>query len=315
MAFREVPYLESYEIDEYGNVRTVRNHRNVPYTDDMNYVIIDGKNISVLKLMAHTYIGPSNLTPFQLSQNIEPKYVTYIFKKFARLDDMTYMIDGEIFKRIPNFSDFIINQYGVIWSLIRGIFIHNSVNHNGYLTATITDDTGFRAPRKVAQLVYAAWVGPLDKTLVIDHHDNFKTHNYYRNLRQITTAENVQKGTLHGRYRWSNSDVEIICKGIRDGLDGLQIADVLGIDYETNRVKLNQFIHCIKTGKSHRAIAARYGINDGRKTLDRKFTEAETLEIVDRLSWRIPPSVLAVQYNCLITDIEALRRKHMSEIE
>lgn len=315
MAFRQIPYMEAYEIDEYGNVRDSKTHRNVPYTDDMTLVIINGENISVLKLMAQTFIGPSSLKPLQVGQTLEPKYVTYIFDKIERIDDMTFMIDGELFKRIPDYSDFIVNEYGVVWSLIRGVFIHNSVNHNGYLTATVTDDRAFRAPRKVHQLVYAAHVGNLDKSLVIDHHDNVKTHNHYKNLNQITVAENVQKGALHGRFEWSNEDIQKICEGIKAGYDGVKIADMLGMKYDEERIRINHIIHRIKTGKSYRAIAVRYGIGDKAKTLGHKFTDQETKEIINKLSWRVPPSVLAAQYDCLIGDIDSLKRKHQKTID
>jgi hypothetical protein len=60
---------------------------------------------------------------------------------------------------------------------------------NGYNFCTLSNIT--QKHIKVHRLVYQAFIGELDKSLVIDHIDTIRTNNVPSNLRQIPSRENT----------------------------------------------------------------------------------------------------------------------------
>lgn len=69
-------------------------------------------------------------------------------------------------------------------------------NNNGYFTVTLCSNKKKKEYR-VHRLVYQAFVGVLDDTLVIDHIDGNPKNNHQSNLRQINTRENTNRAKIH----------------------------------------------------------------------------------------------------------------------
>ena len=72
----------------------------------------------------------------------------------------------------------------------------NPKNNNGYFTVTLCSNKKKKEYR-VHRLVYQAFVGVLDDTLVIDHIDGNPKNNHQSNLRQIHTRENTNRAKSH----------------------------------------------------------------------------------------------------------------------
>lgn len=116
-------------------------------------------------------------------------------------------MDKEIWKDVMGYEDlYQISNHGNIRSKDRTTIIGNKKrNYPGIKIKIATNDAGYKhcllhknGIRKhilIHRLVYQAFNGELDDTLVIDHIDNIKSNNYYKNLQQITQRENVSKDT------------------------------------------------------------------------------------------------------------------------
>ena len=87
------------------------------------------------------------------------------------------------------FPGYYFSEDGEVYSEKRNRLISQSVNHNGYLTATITDKNGYRAPRKVHRLVYQAFHKVLlSPNETIDHINSNKLNNKLSNLQVLSNA-------------------------------------------------------------------------------------------------------------------------------
>lgn len=76
----------------------------------------------------------------------------------------------------------------------RRIFI-GCVDYHGYRRVVICDAGGKSRHIQVQVLVMAAFVGPRPEGMVTDHINAIKTDNRLENLRYITNAENILRGT------------------------------------------------------------------------------------------------------------------------
>ena len=110
-------------------------------------------------------------------------------------------------KYIPNYSNYIVNEYGDVISLSRNIVRSNGMKqkiHPKYLTPCI-DKKGYYFIRlsnlgktksfKVHQLVAMAFLNhtPCGMDRIVDHIDENKTNNHYSNLQIVDNRFNVSK--------------------------------------------------------------------------------------------------------------------------
>ena len=175
--FHVIPYFDEYSIStDMQVIKTSTGEKLTEYPDaGIPYVIIDNVCIPVSFLYVITFIGIGRfpIVPdkgdftYKVPKDIIPlNDGGYIIGTFEESSEFTY------FRKIPGFSQYLISPYGLIFSIDRYSFLHQTTNHNGYRTATIVDDNGFRSPRKVHRLVYLAYNGPIGETSSIDHINN-----------------------------------------------------------------------------------------------------------------------------------------------
>lgn len=194
------------------------------------------------------------------------------------------------FKPIPGFSNYTISSSGKVYSKVRKQFVAVAYNHAGYQTVTITDDNGFRAPRKVHRLVYLAFIGPIKDGMVIDHIDDNKLNNYYMNLQQITPSENSRKSFVSGANKdnvvWTKDEVKQICQMIEANKSNNDIFAELGIEEGAKRNQCQLLIEQLRRGQIHPDIAHRYNFQSyisGINKKDAKFNINEVMDIYMRL--------------------------------
>lgn len=177
-------------------------------------------------------------------------------------------------KSIPGYKNYMISEDGDVYSLPRKKILAQAYNWAGYKVVTITNDSGFRAPRKVHRLVYLAFIGPLDPTKVVDHKDDNKLHNHYTNLQQITPSENSTKSFITGRNKdkvvWSKQFIEEICKLIIKNLPEKEIFESLGIDYENNKIQCNHLIGQLRRNELHSDVTSKYDLSHYIPSINRK---------------------------------------------
>ena len=184
------------------------------------------------------------------------------------------MLNLDSFKDIPGFPGYKISNSGVVYSTKRNIIVAEAKNYAGYSVVTITDENGFRSPRKVHRLVYKTWVGELENDKVVDHRDDNKNNNYYTNLQQITSSQNSTKSFITGKNSekvvWNKSMIHQICQMIVKNYPNKLIFETLGIDYESNRYNCNHLIGDLCRGTIHKDITIYYDLSKRVSGINKK---------------------------------------------
>lgn len=183
-------------------------------------------------------------------------------------------LDYKTYRQIPGFHNYLISEDGDVYSKPRKKFIAVALNWAGYKVVTITDDNGFRAPRKVHRLVYRTYIGPFEDGKVIDHKDNNKLNNHYSNLQQITPSENSSKSFISGKNKekvvWTKLMIHEICKMMEENVPEQDIFESLGIDYDKNRYNCNHLIGDLRRGTIHSDVTSQYDLSKYIPAINKK---------------------------------------------
>lgn len=174
-------------------------------------------------------------------------------------------LDYKQYRTIPGFHNYMISEYGEIYSIPRKKIIAQYINHNGYLVSTITDDTGYRAPRRINRLVYMTYIGPINPEKHVDHIDDNPLNNHYSNLQELSGPENSRKSFISGKNKnkvvWSKSIIHEMCKMIEMNIPEEEIFETLGFDYNSNRYNCNHLIGDLRRGKIHTDVTSQYDLS------------------------------------------------------
>ena len=219
---------------------------------------------------------------------------------------------------IPGFSRYMITEDGAIYSKVRKRFMPLHKNWNGYLTATLIDDGGYRAPRKVHRLVYLTYIGPFEDGKIIDHRDDDMYNCHYSNLQQITPAENSRKSFITGINRdkvvWDKTTIHKICKMIQMNWTNRQIFTAIGIDYDSDKDTCNHLIGSLINGRNaHKEISSQYDFSGYVATplnqKDVKLSIPEVRLIYMDLLNGVSPTTLSKKFNVTHSTICKIRDK------
>lgn len=104
----------------------------------------------------------------------------------------------EIFKKIPEFPNYLVSNLGRVCSIRNGIreFKKLSSGREEYLNVTLWDK-GIKKKICIHNLVAKIFIGEVPEGYIVDHIDNNPSHNYVTNLQIITLKENTQKAAKH----------------------------------------------------------------------------------------------------------------------
>ena len=222
----------------------------------------------------------------------------------------------ENFKKIPNFNKYLISPYGDIYSLSRKRLLSISHNWAGYAIATLVDDNGFRAPRKIHRLVYIAFIGPIEKDKVIDHIDDNKLNNHFTNLQQISPSENSIKSFISGKNKnkliVNHDQIKSICEMMENNISVSIIFKNLGIDYFENPKKYISLVNRLKLGKIYKNISKDYNIQHYISSINKKDVKLNINEVRNiylQLKNNEKPINLAKEYKVSFSTICKIRDK------
>lgn len=128
---------------------------------------------------------------------------------WLKKDEIKVFDKKEKWKKIPDYPDYKISNYGKIYSKISEKELKPHLNSHGYYTAY------FGSKRKqffVHRLVFGTFTGEkIDpKKFVVDHIDRNKTNNFLGNLRKSTFSENSKNRD------WNTSNYRKIDQYTRD---------------------------------------------------------------------------------------------------
>lgn len=214
-----IPQNPNYIISISGCIRDISFNECIPYLrKKKKFIILDGIEYEIDRLIVSAWVGFEET--FQLDIDPTTAYPTYKIESITNIPG-GYLINDVEFIKIPDFREFYISKSGTIYSAKRRKFIRRTTTENNYLSATITDSTGYRAPRKVHRLVYSTYgKHPIPNDMVVDHRDGNKHNPSFNNLDLITQSDNVKLNRLHLNekyfwnytHKWSNECIEKIVR-------------------------------------------------------------------------------------------------------
>lgn len=170
------------------------------------------------------------------------KYVNLVSLKRK----MSNGVDLSVFKPIPEFPRYLINENGVIYGTKNNIIMKTTFDKGGYERITLRDDTGKRHFRTIHQLVLSAFNEPeyrrlkdsyvkgQNDYLVVNHIDSNRTNNHISNLEVVTQQENIRHGIEHGNWAANSVAIKFLDTGEIKNFESMTGASkYLGLDEST----------------------------------------------------------------------------------
>ena len=107
---------------------------------------------------------------------------------------------------IDGYSNYEVSWFGRVWNMDTGRILKGIADADGYLKVNLSKN-GIAKIHYIHQLVAREWVSNPEEKRCVDHMDNDRTNNNWKNLRWATIAEN-------NRNRCKGSNTSSIYKGV-----------------------------------------------------------------------------------------------------
>jgi len=111
-------------------------------------------------------------------------------KAFYKRDPIEFMKE-EHWRRIRNFLDYSVSNWGRVWSYKTEKFLKPCPDHEGYLQVGLYKDRS-RYSKKIHKLVIEAFVGPCPEGKEANHISGIKANCRLDNLEYLTHSENLK---------------------------------------------------------------------------------------------------------------------------
>lgn len=179
---------------------------------------------------------------------------------FNNLQKQVIQFVNEEFRPIEGHEDFLISNYGRVYSRKTGCIMNEFPNQQGYLQCNID-----RVPTKIHRLVAQAFIPNPENKKCVNHISGRKTNNYVENLEWCTHSENTkhaydhdlelpQFGEDNGRATHTEEEVRQVCSLLEQGLTVREIADKMGYDF----YKEKHFLYNISSKSNWTHITKEY---------------------------------------------------------
>lgn len=129
-------------------------------------------------------------------------------ERWLSLDDL----DGEAWKEIPGFKDYMISNYSRIKSfkLTKPTIIRQHLSSYGYYDVSISKGHQQNVNKGVHRLMAETFIPNPNNYPQVNHKDEIKTHNLINNLEWCTNKYNMNYGTRNVRAGIAISDANSI---------------------------------------------------------------------------------------------------------
>lgn len=256
-------------INTHGDIYAYTSGNHIPWDSEENglenaCVLLDDEWIPVRNLLVETYVGHMDSPIFWRDKPKSASDFSYRFESIDRSNPDCWIIDGYMFKPIPNFENYMISECGVIISKRDLACIHIKYAPNHYPCASLRHpDSVLISKILINRLVYSAFIGPIDENMSIGYKDNRPYNNHYTNLRQIThyaaIGSNANEHKIGDDDHFSDETVHEICRRMSEGQLAIDIADEMCIDYNATFCAL---IAGLYSGTSHKDIVSEYDFSN-----------------------------------------------------
>lgn len=108
-------------------------------------------------------------------------------------------------REIPGFPNYMVTEYGQVWSMKNNHWLSPCDNGVGYLYVCLCIK-GQIKHKYIHRLVLEAFVGPGLKGMECRHKDGDSTNNRLNNLRWGTRSENHRDAVKHGTSPFGNGE-------------------------------------------------------------------------------------------------------------
>lgn len=105
---------------------------------------------------------------------------------------------------------YAVTSCGKVWSYKRKIFLSPRYDDDGYLRVNLCKDGKYKT-KHIHRLVAEAYIPNPEGKSQVDHIDEVKDHNWLKNLRWATPAENTRHSNVGRKRTWSNKRRPIYC--------------------------------------------------------------------------------------------------------
>lgn len=179
--------------------------------------------------------------------------------KFKDIDPKTLFLDddGEEYRQLiidGIETNYLVSESGKIFNFATNYYIHPTLDGSGrYVTGISVNGKVYRF--YVHRLVYLVFCGPLIPGMTIDHLDENRTNNHWKNLEQVTATENLDRyNANHSKERYQkiypDNVIEAVCKELAAGRFYKDIAAAMRISVRV--------MHDIVCGRTYRHISGKY---------------------------------------------------------
>lgn len=156
-----------------------------------------------------------------------------------------YGYEDENWAHISGYVDYIISDFGRVWSYKSERFLKLKFDRNGYAYVCLSVN-GQVTNKYIHRLVSSAFIFCNDEATWVNHDDGDKTYNYFENLEWVTPRENSLHAYKTGLRKPPNCrSVRIIETG--EIFDSLRVCGrSIGVSHTAIRYQLSGKIKTCK---------------------------------------------------------------------
>ena len=263
------------------------------------------------KLMLNTFIGPVNGDIIYIDddvENISLSNLQYQIELFEKTEEIL-IINGDDYKRIPEYPNYFISKYGVVFSNETRKFLKIKINRQGYYTIGITNLKGKRHFEMIHRLVYSTWVGKIPFGMEINHKNSKPYCNHLSNLELIESLDNIRYSIKYNnRYsKWNKEQVYDICECISKGLRPDEIYEKMKLNEFISKQNFRSFCNYLKNKKKFwKDISSKFDFSNAYSPVV-KYDDNLIKAVLERLNEGISQKEIAEEFDIdfrVVSDIK-----------